>query len=224
MIDDLNRRIDLLVDGELPESEQRSLLARLDETATGWRRCALAFLESQAWQDELNGNSAIPPSNGPSLNSLALRRFYPNNWARTLLAIAATFVAAFVLGWQLNTPSLQSTLANKDSSPHLNKKSESTSRDGTRTVPSISFALYDEPSNQRRELRLPVVMAEEADIASLPQLPDMIPAEVIEQLDEHRVPYRHRREYWPFQLPDGGRLIVPVDQLHVLPVGYSSYQ
>src|SRR3990172_4689745 len=44
---------DRLVDGELSPGERRELLASLDGRPDGWRRCALAFLEAQAWGNEL---------------------------------------------------------------------------------------------------------------------------------------------------------------------------
>ncbi|MBN2295099.1 MAG: hypothetical protein JXM70_21905, partial [Pirellulales bacterium] len=47
-IDD--HEIDLLVDGELDEERRRKLLTDLDVNPGGWRRCALAFLESQCWR------------------------------------------------------------------------------------------------------------------------------------------------------------------------------
>ena len=52
---------DRLVDGELSAAERRELLASLDGRPTGWRRCALAFLEAQTWQDEL----ALWPARSP---------------------------------------------------------------------------------------------------------------------------------------------------------------
>ena len=47
-----DRQFDLLVDGELGEEDRRALLGRLDGEPGGWRRCALAFLEAQAWKRE----------------------------------------------------------------------------------------------------------------------------------------------------------------------------
>jgi hypothetical protein len=44
-----DRLIDRLVDGELEETERQRLLALLETEPGGWRRCALAFLEAQAW-------------------------------------------------------------------------------------------------------------------------------------------------------------------------------
>lgn len=45
-------RLDRLVDGELSREEYRELLESLAREPDGWRRCALAFLEAQAWQRE----------------------------------------------------------------------------------------------------------------------------------------------------------------------------
>lgn len=42
--------LDRMVDGELPENEQRSLLQRLEESPTGWRELALAYVEASVWQ------------------------------------------------------------------------------------------------------------------------------------------------------------------------------
>jgi hypothetical protein len=45
--------LDRLVDGELGDREYRELLLRLETQPDGWRRCALAFLEAQAWRREM---------------------------------------------------------------------------------------------------------------------------------------------------------------------------
>jgi hypothetical protein len=49
--------IDRLVDGELDEPERQRLLALLETEPGGWRRCALAFLEAQAWTRTLTSAS-----------------------------------------------------------------------------------------------------------------------------------------------------------------------
>jgi hypothetical protein len=53
-----DRLIDRLVDGALSSTERRALLARLELEPEGWRRCALAFLESQAWAEALRPMAA----------------------------------------------------------------------------------------------------------------------------------------------------------------------
>ena len=71
-----NEIFDRLVDGELTADERRALLASLDSRPDGWRRCALAFLEAQAWgsdfrqmvreSDRAQGMNASPAVRRPS--------------------------------------------------------------------------------------------------------------------------------------------------------------
>ncbi len=46
--------LDRLVDGTLEPTERSALLRHLDAQPDGWRRCALAFLEAQAWSEALH--------------------------------------------------------------------------------------------------------------------------------------------------------------------------
>ncbi|MDA7978157.1 MAG: hypothetical protein MPJ50_05230 [Pirellulales bacterium] len=59
---ELERLIDRLVDNEVPQPLRRSLLVELDRRPQGWRRCALAFLEAQAWQSDVTstGGTCTP--------------------------------------------------------------------------------------------------------------------------------------------------------------------
>src|SRR5690606_35965751 len=51
--EELQHLLDRLVDGELAPPEQQALLRHLDQIESGWRRCALAFVEAQVWKQEL---------------------------------------------------------------------------------------------------------------------------------------------------------------------------
>jgi hypothetical protein len=110
---DLARLLDRLVDGELDAPARRSLLLRLEAEPGGWRRCALAFLEAQAWREALAGVAsgsdrrngcpdagrlaapmAVDADTGPvAARRVGFSRFRP--W----LDWAAVLVAAFALGW-----------------------------------------------------------------------------------------------------------------------------
>jgi hypothetical protein len=96
--------VDRLVDGELPDAERRALLLRLEAESGGWRRCALAFLEAQAWREALgplagSGSGAAGPA---AVGQRAGRRH--RSWRRLvrLSGLAAGLVAAFALGWALH--------------------------------------------------------------------------------------------------------------------------
>jgi hypothetical protein len=89
---------DRLVDGELTPDEYRALVASLDDEPGGWRRCALAFLEAQALAAELGQvRRALDLREEGGQRSLPTRRWRWSD-ARSLLAVAASFVAAFALG------------------------------------------------------------------------------------------------------------------------------
>lgn len=61
---------DRLVDGELSAEERRALLQSLDTRPDGWRRCALAFLESQSWGSDFRQLIRKTPSAPGSAGSL----------------------------------------------------------------------------------------------------------------------------------------------------------
>ena len=57
-------QLDRLVDGELTEADRRELLLQLEHEPEGWRRCALAFLEAQCWEQELTLVARAPERSG----------------------------------------------------------------------------------------------------------------------------------------------------------------
>jgi hypothetical protein len=86
--------LDRLVDGELGQAERQQLLRQLDREPDGWKRCALAFLEAQAWGETIAAGAAegvarmpaaVPPSRPRSLPRLA--------------ALAAAVAVAFGVGF-----------------------------------------------------------------------------------------------------------------------------
>src|SRR3972149_3765527 len=96
-----DRRFDLLVDGELPESERRNLLSTLDDLPGGWRRCALAFLEAQTWNEEMRSirQESVSPAQPARA---AAQRACRGGPFRTLLPMAARFLIALGLGMVLH--------------------------------------------------------------------------------------------------------------------------
>ncbi|MFO0906989.1 MAG: hypothetical protein U0794_01265 [Isosphaeraceae bacterium] len=93
---DRDRLIDRLVDGELAPSERRALLLELESEPDrdGWRRCALAFLENQAWGEALRPAPTLVEVK-PVVTSFAPR----SQPLLHRLVIAAGLLAAFGLGW-----------------------------------------------------------------------------------------------------------------------------
>jgi len=93
------RLLDRLVDNELDAAGSRGLLKALDESPDGWRRCALAFLEAQAWRSDLRGAvaaSALAPS--PPAHPVPRTRSRAVRVGQAGL-IAAAVILSFGAGW-----------------------------------------------------------------------------------------------------------------------------
>src|SRR5262245_34370943 len=90
--------IDRLVDGNLPDTERRRLLLRFESEPGGWRRCALAFLEAQAWQEAIG---PLVTSTNAEPSRVRVAKAKPWRTAGRGFAVAASFLAAFVCGWLL---------------------------------------------------------------------------------------------------------------------------
>lgn len=131
--DDLARLIDRLVDGELPPAERRALLLRLESEPDGWRRCALGFLEAQAWRDAITAPAAVPELRIAS--AVETRGTVRPKRRHMEWAIAASLIAiAFVVG-RAARPSVRT-----DSPPPLASKSPTASAEtptGAQTSPPV---------------------------------------------------------------------------------------
>ena len=101
MID--QQRLDRLVDGELSEQERVDLLRELDGQPTGWRQCALSFIESQLWQHELTRDHAPDPSQVSAATERPdVRPMRYVGW----LVTAAAVMLAFTFGQRWDSDSL----------------------------------------------------------------------------------------------------------------------
>jgi hypothetical protein len=90
--------IDRLVSGDLAEAQRRGLLAWLDEQPDRWRRCGLAFLEAQLWQEAMS--AAMPRVSMGIHQSVASQTGPRRPWptVRAIAAVAAAMLVSFTLG------------------------------------------------------------------------------------------------------------------------------
>ena len=87
-------QLDRLVDGELSAEARRAFFARLDASPEGWKRCALAFLEAQAWRESFVEAAREAPA---SATTAVVRPVRPR--VAPWMARAAVVLAASALGW-----------------------------------------------------------------------------------------------------------------------------
>ncbi len=235
MIDDT--QLDMLVDGELSEAQRREVLATLDMEPDGWRRCALAFLESQGWREEMRAISGESVETASSASKP--RPAWPR--LRTVLAMAASFLLALGLGLgfdnligrnhpqvpplhptnqvaELSQPK-ESIDAESAADPALDALAES-------AVPYryVTLPAQDPVSGEAESIRMPVVPQEYLGEGWPYQLPSVLPDRVVQRLRQRGHDVVQERHLVPFQAADGSRVVFPVDQVELVPVASRGYQ
>lgn len=207
-----------LVDGELSPVEQCELLRSLDSQPDGWRRCALAFLEDQAWRQELTASqsrskmaaieaacpttvvqTAVQQQLGSQRPGFVTRRPRGNRmsddgWGKTLV-LAATVLAAFLFGLTLPT-------------------------DQTRSLPPQSQITNAQPVAPVDDRRSQPYYVSDSDFWDRDSA---VPLAVQESLRQRGTDVRRQRGLVPMQLPDGRRVTVPYEDVQLVPVRGTSY-
>ena len=233
--------LDLLVDGELSEDGRCELLARLDVEPEGWRRCALAFLESQLFGEDL-GAIVEADRSRPGPASSSTRRWVPSGRGRTMLAMAASFLAALVLGFLVRDTLQRGVRTNPQPSdiagiqgpgsavvdpvqeqvPPGDNLPQPASAAGRWEL--VSLPVSGDAEDGSESLRLPATRRQSIDDEWLDSLPTAVPTELLQALQQSGHEIRQERSVLPFRLDDGRRLMVPCDQLEIHYVGNKSYQ
>ncbi len=211
-----DRELDRLVDDELEPEQRERLLRRLDVVPDGWKRCALAFLEAQAWQQTMQAlcrppddasvapavDAAVDPHAGAGWRLGAGRP----RW-RSLTVAAAAVLVAFVAGRQTTTWS---------------------SRTATQSTPSVSrsvgggFPVADAQPKQLPLWHLVVdgpdgrtalpVYAAESSLRPGEDWPSASPWRGLEQ-DGHAV--RQVRRWYTVGLENGRQIAVPIEEVEL---------
>ena len=224
---------DRLVDGELNEQERRQLLSRLDGEPNGWRRCALAFLESQCWKQTLGDTISRGLSAEPSFKTiLATRSPWPGRLS-TLAAMAASFMLAFWIGSlvqrtgfdQTATPAgsignIASTAATRPAiQPAVEPNTGLAGIVSPKQTPSTPWQTVTVSAPAGSAIRVPARERNNIDQQWLRSLPSAVPDDVMQAFNRTGHQIEQHRELVPVPLNDGRRLVVPVDQVDVHYVG-----
>jgi hypothetical protein len=233
------RVLDRLVDGELSQHDRRELLAALDDEPGAWRRCALAFLEAQTWRWQMAQAAAEPlvvqmaqPTNRAPGEPGAQHRASWGAW----LAIAAALFVAFGVGMRFP---LTSRLGDRDDAAATNMaQGEPASRPGAieavgKTEPATS-SLAGAQSNTAddelvetvtlapvdggdagQEFQVAVVKDDATDQQWAEVEQSGVASRLLEQLEKAGLKVTRQQRFWPVDLADGRRLVVPVDEVDV---------
>lgn len=223
--------IDRLVDGELDENERQRLLARLEAEVGGWRRCALAFLEAQAWTHTLNSitTETLPRDQVPSIlvtnqpttipaSPRIRRRWLPSG------RLAAGILLAFVSGWLVggaprsSTPAPTPGSSTRPQSPGVDpglaalNRPESAADSGQKGLEPATF----DPVESKDEPRF------EAPIRPS-QSSHVLHESVRREWERQGYQVQHRSGRVSLKLENGQSLDVPVDEVELRYVGNRTY-
>ena len=225
VIDDV--LLDRLVDGELSPAEYRRVLVALEQQPAGWRKCAQAFLQAQAWRLEMNDLRAaaeVKPVSAAE-TEVAPRKNIISDWLRMSLVAAASFLLAFVVAqqsWRVierNQPATKEPIAKAPVEPTppatqnavnnqpVGKVQLAVNRTGGEEPQLMDVAVYDPET------------ATQMMSNSRPALPD----DLLQVLaaEGHRIDRQPRLV--PIQLDDGRQMMVPIEGYRIVPVNRPSY-
>ena len=229
--------LDRLVDGELNSAEYRELLRSLDRRPAGWRQCALAFLEAQAWRRELGGMRDAEAGSRPAGMVSVRSPSRVRSWT-TVLAVAASLLLAFALGvgfraqWPVLSPTPDGgQLATGDKAkPTPNQLVERAAPppraregDSSLAAPSGNLRLVVGDPDGRSDRQIDVPLYEWAP-GRLPPRAASVPPEVQRALQRMGRQLRWERQFVPLNLEGGRRVLLPVEQLEITPVEHGLYQ
>jgi len=231
------RLLDLLVDGELNDADRRELLLRLERAPDGWRRCAAAFLEAQAWRGEARAmvaprESTAEPAGRPQPASLAGARSSVQIWMPLALA-AGLLVATTWVFWDRSSGGVGPegaggrgpVVANNQPQNAPSSVVDSGRGNSANGLPPQSVQLVvDGGAGGRRNVEVPLVDAAGMDEALFGQWSLALPPEMIRFFEQNGHQVVRERQLRPYELRDGRRIVVPVDQVEIRPVNVQSFQ
>jgi len=234
-----SRQLDRLVDGELSGDEYRELLEALDKEPDGWRRCAMAFLESQAWRQELGGLQVEERASSAEAPDTVTRDRAGNlskqQLAGLLLAMAASFVVAFVGGtwWRVGKSStaeldLPVVTRTADESPPTavvdkQRQAPEDERASSHLPAEHLTFIVDHGNGESDQFELPIYEANDSVARQLLQDSPSLPADVEQAIRDSGFQVKRLRQWTPVRLRDGRRAIFPIDRLDITPVSESIY-
>ena len=203
--------IDRLATGDLDDDARRELFAWLDREPSGWRRCALALLESRELEQafaQWRARDCQPVISIPARPTAGRHR------RGEILALAASVMIAFSLGvfargfWAVPARTI---VAAPDK---VNPK---------RPAP----AHQDHPDVDREPSSPDVVQqpneAAEKTVATVSPNNDPIPSYVRSQWERRGYHVKSQTVKLPVILPDGNRLMLPANEVQFNYVGQRTY-
>ena len=221
--------LDRLVDGELSRDEKRQLLASFDERPENWRRCAMAFLEAQAWREEMKQvarglTAEAVTAKSPAAPSKLTER---SRWSSPAVwfATAASLLVAFGLGWlqhESRTPVAFGPAGTDGQVTNVAPPSQAPSSRGTKVNDALTLFVKDD-NGRMQPVRVPLVDASTLDKELGVKFQTGVPDDFRNQLKDNGYAVHSKRQYAPLWLENGRPMILPVEDTNITPVSNVIY-
>lgn len=234
--------LDRLVDNELSDQEYREVLRLVEEKPDGWRKLAVAFLESQAFENEMSclheidgadsGAGSLlkddpfetqeaggyPVSHGPKRNGTDSQPspVDPSFWKsfrRALPAIAACFAIAFTIALYVRE------IQNRGNSSDANSARGVA---GDRPIdPRFIELVSNDPDGG---VQTPVYNHQKFDPGSYAQDIDTLKPHLQEVVNRSGWSANEKTHVVPIKDGTGNRIIVPLKEINLKPTNFEDYQ
>jgi hypothetical protein len=224
---DGQRLLDRLVDGEITHDEQRQLILSLEAQPDGWRQCALAFLEAQTWSREFGDLLGARAKSATTIAAASVPATHRvGRWLKPL-TIAAGLVLTFTLGMAvrgaapLGEKELAAEVTNQQGELTASKSPDESNVPATVDLQTTKYetvkvSVPSGDGDSEQTLELPLIEADQKSLASIlseqkPVLSDL----ELKTLESTGHQVEQRRAYYPVQLQDGRRAVLPMDLVEV---------
>lgn len=221
--------LDLLVDGELTDEQTRWLLAALDESSDGWRRCALSFVEAQSWNRDLSAirETSLAGEADPVAQFAPSRRIAPKRLVPLLLTAAASVLIALAAGigigqsWQGEAPLPPLVTPGKSAQPVDHPSGGAIIAKAVPSETVLQAALRPNDDRDGESFQLPVYLPDQVSEDYLRDTPPPLSARLQQALARSGHEAFVQREWIPVPLEDGNQIVFPVDRVQLRYVGLS---
>jgi len=216
------QELDRLVDGELNGKEYQALLRALEQHPDGWRLCALAFLEAQAFQVELTKAPQILPAVSRDAPGRQAKASKPNSmWAVAAGLLLAFGLGSWTQGWFVED---ESAPAGDPQSPLTQvRPDEATDGQAEASIDEESVATTEAETmrlvvNDQEFVEIPTSEADAIDFDEIFRAESREHERILRDLKRQGHVVRRIQQEVPVQLEDGRRARVPVDRIEIVPV------
>lgn len=227
--------LDRLWGGDLSQDETALLLAKLDSSDDGWRRCALALLEANSWrrafegvagQEQMDDHTAVATVRAPAARSRAMSR-----WAMIAGALVVAFVGGLSAGRMPTAKQSRPPEHIAESAPPVSGNQQPPSSDAPDTgmpdaavPPGRIVGTVCVEDDAEVVSTAPIVQAGSGlDERMLAANRREVPSLLKRQFETRGWRIESDRQLIHVQLEDGQEMTIPIDSMHYRFVGRKIY-